>query len=269
MDRAGFARAGALAGADGRAGSAGIEFTMAGLGIRMAGAARAGLAGGGFGLTVNGEVRGWPAALTLADGDLVEVSPGPRGVYGYLRFDAEIGVTELLGSRATNLMAGLGGFAGRALKHGDRLTLEPAGAAPPIVGDRKTPADGPIRVLPGLHAEMLGKEVWTAFAGAEFTMSSRLDRMGVRLADPSGVFAAHDARTLVSDAVVPGDIQILGDGTPVILMRDHQPTGGYPRIATVIGADLDRLAQTRPRAALSFEPVTLEHAHRLAREARR
>jgi allophanate hydrolase subunit 2 len=84
--------------------------------------------------------------------------------------------------------------------------------------------------------------------------------MGVRLRDPGGVFAGQRRLSLVSDAIVPGDIQILGDGVPIVLMRDHQPTGGYPRIATVVSADLDRFAQMRPGAPVRFRPVTLEHA---------
>jgi allophanate hydrolase len=69
----------------------------------------------------------------------------------------------------------------------------------------------------------------------------------------------------VSDAVVPGDIQILGNGTPIVLMRDHQPTGGYPRIATIITADFDRFAQMRPGTAIAFASVSVEHAHSLLR----
>ena len=64
----------------------------------------------------------------------------------------------------------------------------------------------------------------------------------------------------MSDAIVPGDIQILGDGTPIVLMRDHQPTGGYPRIATVISADIDRFAQLRPGTEVTFQPVTVAKA---------
>ena len=79
--------------------------------------------------------------------------------------------------------------------------------------------------------------------------------MGVRLEDGGGLFREQRRLTLVSDAIVPGDIQILGDGTPIALMRDHQPTGGYPRIATIVSADLDRFAQMRPGTALTFTPV--------------
>jgi len=74
------------------------------------------------------------------------------------------------------------------------------------------------------------------------------------------VFAGLHHLSLVSDAIVPGDIQILGDHSPIVLMRDHQPTGGYPRIATVVSADLDRFAQLRPGTEVRFQPVTLEHA---------
>ena len=89
--------------------------------------------------------------------------------------------------------------------------------------------------------------------------------MGVRLTDSERVFADATILSLASDAIVPGDIQILGDGTPIVLMRDHQPTGGYPRIATVVSADLDRFAQLRPGTAVAFASVTVEHAHALLR----
>lgn len=92
--------------------------------------------------------------------------------------------------------------------------------------------------------------------------------MGVRLNDSCCVFAATNILSLASDAIVPGDVQVLGDGTPIVLMRDHQPTGGYPRIATIITADLDRFAQFRPGTAIAFTPVTVEHAQDLLRSRR-
>ena len=95
-----------------------------------------------------------------------------------------------------------------------------------------------------------------------------MDRMGVRLADDGKVFAGASILSLVSDPILAGDIQILGDGTPIVLMRDHQPTGGYPRIGTVISADLDRFSQMRAGEAVAFEPVSVEHAQRLLRSSR-
>src|SRR5690606_33402537 len=118
------------------------------------------------------------------------------------------------------------------------------------------PVGGPIRCLWGLHADLFSEAVRLAFVSAPFVVSPRIDRMAVRLDDRTGVFRGVRALSLVSDAVVPGDVQILGDGTPIVLMRDHQPTGGYPRIATVLDADLDRLAQLRPGSEVRFQPVT-------------
>jgi allophanate hydrolase subunit 2 len=125
------------------------------------------------------------------------------------------------------------------------------------------PEHGPIRFVWGLHANLFVAEVRQAFVERPFVVSTRLDRMGVRLTDSSGVFSGAPILSLVSDAVVPGDVQILGDGTPIVLMRDHQPTGGYPRIATVISADLDRFAQLRPGTELAFAPVSLHKARQL------
>jgi len=121
MDRGAFAAAGAQLE---RAGATGIEITAAGLAFRAEGPLHLGCAGGTFGLSVNGKARDWPGRLALEAGDVVEVTPGPAGNYGYLRFDREIEVPPLLGSRATNLTVGLGGFKGRAL----RATASPSAA---------------------------------------------------------------------------------------------------------------------------------------------
>lgn len=256
MDRSAFERAGAWLG---RAGTAGLEFTTAGLGFTAEGSVRAGCAGADFALSVNGGRRDWPAELSLDAGDAVEITPGHAGNYGYLRFDRELAVAPVLGSRATNLAVGLGGFKGRALRAGDRLELgqlgEPQAAAPAATAD-----SGPIRVLWGLHAGQFDARIREAFVQTAFQISPSLDRMGVRLLDPEQIFRFQRRLTLVSDAIVPGDIQILGDGTLTVLMRDHQPTGGYPRIATIVTADIDRFAQLRPGAEVRFRPVTLEHA---------
>lgn len=255
MDAGAFRQAGAMLG---RAGATGIEFTAAGLAFTAEGPLRAACAGGDFVLAVNGNRREWPARIGLAAGDRVEITPGPAGNYGYLRFDRDVDLPAVLGSLSTNLAVGLGGYKGRALRAGDRIPLGGEGAsAPPAPA---ASGDGPIRILWGLHADQFDAVLRTAFVRAAFTVSSSLDRMGVKLLDPAGVFRGQKRLSLVSDAIVPGDIQILGDGTPIVLMRDHQPTGGYPRIATVVSADLDRFAQMRPGAEVRFQPVTLEHA---------
>jgi allophanate hydrolase subunit 2 len=232
MDRGAFARAGAALPA---AGSTGIEHTQG-----LAFVADMPL------LVATPELR------RVAAGERVEIAPA-AGNYGYLRFEREIEVPALLGSRSTNLAVGLGGKGGRALKAGDRLEFGAAGQ--PVPPPPETGGSGPIRVIWGLHAALFGSETCQQFIAARFVISTSLDRMGVQLLDPAGVFRQPARLSLVSDAIVAGDIQILGDGTPVVLMRDHQPTGGYPRIATVVSADLDRFAQLRPGTEVTFQPV--------------
>ena len=263
MDRGAFALAGELGGG----GAGGIEFTMAGLEIRLSsGQCRMGFAGGDFELRVNGNRFDWPGSVALTEDDIVSITPGRHGNYGYIRFDADLAVAPVLGSIATSSRARLGGLDGHSLRVGDVIELRGGGSSVPMAAAQAVgPDDGPIRVTWGLHADLFSRDVRQRFIESGFLISSRLDRMGVRLDDSAGVFADAAILSLASDAIVPGDIQILGDGCPIVLMRDHQPTGGYPRIATVITADLDRFAQLRPGTSVAFEPVTVEHAHALLR----
>lgn len=262
MDQGAFRQAGALAGAGS---GAGIEMSRAGLDLVIeTGAVRVGWAGGAFAVRINGAALGWPGAARLSAGDLLSVTPGSAGNYGYLRFGARLDLPDVLGSLATNMRARLGGLEGRALAAGDRLRFEDEAGEPGPIATAPV-EDGPIRFIRGLHWERFSPQVRSQFVGARFRVSPAMDRMGVRLADEDGVFGGQSILSLVSDPVLPGDIQILGDGTPIVLMRDHQPTGGYPRIGTIIGADLDRFAQMRPGSVLAFEPVSVDHAHRLLR----
>ncbi len=268
MDAAGFVRAAQLAET---AADTGLEITMAGIAFTYTGKAlKAGFAGGAFTLAINGKPEQWNAAYTLETGDKIDIKPGPAGNYGYIRFGAELDVPVVIGSRATNLIVGLGGFEGRALRPGDSLSLVPASGE--ILHAAETPVapapEAAIRFVWGIDADRFPAETLHAFTQSSFTISTKLDRMGVRLEDRDAVFTNARILSLVSDAIVPGDIQILGDGTPIVLMRDHQPTGGYPRIATLISADLDRFAQLRPGTKVQFAPVTIAHAQALMKKAR-
>ena len=262
MDCVAFARAGERLGG---AAAAGIEFTTAGLAFTVAdgGLTIAG-DGGAFAVSINGKAKRWPVRAALKTGDRVAITPGSRGNFGYLRFDRELDLAPVMGSVATNSIAGLGSLKGRALQAGDVLGFGPkikhgTVGTPEI---RETEA-GPFRFIWGLHADLFSGETRQRFVTESFRVSPRIDRMGFRLEDPAGVFAGMKLLSLVSDAVLPGDVQILGDGAPSVLMRDHQPTGGYPRIGSVISGDLDRLAQCRPGTELRFVPVSVQHAGRL------
>lgn len=262
MDRGAFSRAGAWLG---NPGATALEFTMAGLTMVVdAGPVSVATDGGNFRMTVNGRAMDWPARAVLKAGDELDIRPGPAGNYGYLRFDREVLLDPVLASRSTNTVVALGGLGGRALEAGDLLPLGPrlqrsAGAHPAGFAFE----EGPIRFVWGIHADLFDLETRNRFVTERFVVSQRLDRMGARLDDPDGVLAGTRALGLVSDAIVAGDIQVLGDGTPVVLLRDHQPTGGYPRIGTIVSADLDRFVQLRTGSEIRFRPVTVAHAHLL------
>lgn len=275
MDRRAFSAAEEAAGVPC---GAGIEFTASGIAFRYQGQGVVmGLAGGAFVATRNGAPLNWPGSVSLADGDLIDIRAGAWGNYGYVRFSSEIDVPVIMGSRSSNVTVGFGGFEGRALKAGDVLPLNTASKtllSKTSAVQRDTihvPTDVDvasrylIRFVWGIHAEVFSPDLRTTFSGAPFIISRRMDRMGVRLDDPLGVFRGKSILTLVSDPVVPGDIQILGDGTPIVLMRDHQPTGGYPRIGTIIDADIDRFAQVRTGKEIIFQSVTVKHAHDISR----
>lgn len=261
IDRSAFERAGSLAGSTGAA----IEFSMLGLDILVEdGPLHAGWAGGHFEVFLNDKPLAWPGNAALQPGDRLRIGTARSGNYGYLRFGGEIDLPVVMGSRATSLRAKLGGLDGRALKAGDGLSISSSSKSlGPVEPSRAN--EGPIRFIWGLHAEIFSAELRAQFVTRSFRITSMMDRMGVRLKDEAGVFATSKILSLVSDPVVCGDIQILGDGTPIVLGRDHQPTGGYPRIGTIISADLDRFFQLRPNAEVWFQSVGLDHAQALLR----
>jgi 5-oxoprolinase (ATP-hydrolysing) subunit C len=261
MDRTAFALAGRLVGTT----DAGIEFTRAGLDVTILdGEIALAWAGGDFLARRNGKTLSWPGREMFRAGDRLTVEPGAAGNYGYLRFGGRIELPPVLGSRSTSTRARIGGLSGRPLTAGDALTIRSQSVILEEA-EAQTSHTGPIRFIWGIHAHIFAASIRQAFTTHPFEISPMMDRMGVRLIDRAQVFAGASILSLVSDPIMPGDIQILGDGTPIVLMRDHQPTGGYPRIGTVVTAHLDRFAQLRPGSPVAFSPISVDHAHRLMR----
>jgi allophanate hydrolase len=210
------------------------------------------------------ELAAW-RSLTLDDGDMLRVR---RLVHGRIAVVAVEGLAlpEVLGSASTYTRAALGGLDGRALAPGVRLPAAPASerreqmlAEPPRV------SAGPIRVVPGPQDDRFSAEALAAFVATDYRVTGEADRMGVRLEGPP--LAHAGAPEIVSDATVPGSVQVPGNGQPIVLLADAQTAGGYPKIATVIGADLARLAAARPGETLRFAWVDAATGERLARAA--
>lgn len=198
-------------------------------------------------------------AHRLLPGTELSVGMIERGMRAYLAINGGFAIAPVMGSASTLTRAGLGGMEGRALRAGDLLDVG-KGTQPSL--RRRCPhsaiarlyAEGPIGVMLGPQDDYFSAEQITRFLAGPYTITPQSDRMGFRLAGPQ--ITHLRGADIVSDAIVAGSIQIPGNGQPIIAMHDRQTTGGYPKIATVIAADLSRLSQFRPGQMLRFEAVS-------------
>ena len=222
-----------------------------------------------------------PGGRRLEPGNAYRVEPGttiafpgsldPRhGSRCYLAVPGGFDVPVVLGSRSTCLAAAFGGVEGRRLRRGDVLT---AGAADPgAASEAAWPADTPavdgdtagsdqssVRVLPGPLLDATGWRALHELCDTTWTVAPDSDRMGLRLGGPP---LPSDARGIVSHGVAWGAIQLPPGGAPIVLLADHQPTGGYPVIAVAITADRPVLGQLAPGHLVRFEAVDVATARR-------
>jgi biotin-dependent carboxylase-like uncharacterized protein len=270
MDPLACAVANAAVGAD--AGAAAIEISLGGVLVDVLDATvPVALAGGAFEISLDGRPVPGAVRLALEPGRQLRVRAGTAGAWCYLAVGARIAVPPVLGSVATHTRSGLGGLDGRPLAAGDRLPLADVRApdmpATLVAPWLERPGDV-IRVMLGPQADYFADDQIALFCAGPWTVSPRCDRMAYLLDGPT-LRHAHGFN-IISDGIAMGAIQVPGDGRPIVLMADRQVTGGYTKIATVIGADLGRLAQLRPGARFRFEVVTVEQAvaaRRAEREA--
>ena len=234
---------------------------------------RVALAGAGASLVVGAEKTRIEAgqSVTLPRGEIVEVVVGRQSASCYLAAEGGIAVPSVLGSASTYVRAALGGLDGRALRSGDLVPLAMACASERpelrLSSPMEATGDQPIRVVLGPQQEYFTEEAVATLLSAEFRISPSADRMGMRLDGP--VLQLSRGWDIVSDAIVTGAIQVPGSGQPILLLADHQTTGGYPKIATVVSADLPVVGRRRPGEALRFIAVTVEAAEQLCRAAER
>lgn len=232
-------------------------------------------------------IPGWRALLVKA-GTTLTFGPARWGCRAYLAVAGGIDVPEVMGSRSTHLRAGFGGYEGRALRGGDdlqrgapsELAEEIAAGAPRDTGQRTFALTqkrigaqsirsifdrSTVRYTTGCEARLFGAATRAAFDETTFTVSPASDRMGFRLTGRA--LEIDDEQELPSRGVAFGSVQVPRGGEPILLMADHQTTGGYPVIADVIAADLPLVAQRKPGDKLRFQRVDVGEAQRVLREA--
>jgi 5-oxoprolinase (ATP-hydrolysing) subunit C len=256
MDRLAQAQANALV--SNAPGAAVIELALAGIKLQVEdGACRVALMGAAMPIKIDGMTCQPSAAMTAHAGQVIEVGSARTGRFGYLAVAGGFDLPLQLGSLALHMRAAVGGIDGRALRAGDRLPLHlKAPSGPDLMASRAIhPGTGPIRVILGPQDDHFTKAGVQTFLSAPYTITANADRMGMRL---TGAPIEHGPKgyNIVSDGIATGAIQVPGSGEPLILLADRQTTGGYPKIAAVVTADLPRLGQAGPGDLLHFIQVT-------------
>ena len=226
------------------------------------------------------------APLLAKAGSTLEMGTTAVGLCSYLAVGGGIATSPVLGSRATDVKCGIGGLKGRKLVKGDPLPTGPCDTAALwrkiTVKQLSRPLrDAAVRV--GLHpVHIQGAQtlpILRAVAGPQdaaftaqglrdfthgiYTLTPNCDRMACKLAGPP--LAMRHGADILSDGIVPGSVQVSADGQPIVMLTDHQTTGGYAKIATVISADLPALAQLRPGQRVCFAWVSPAQAVQAAR----
>lgn len=245
----------------------GLEFTAdCSLAIALSGTAR-----GSLNVTAaDGAVAEHGAGRTvfIRAGDRISLAPMRDSNLAFISLSAEIDLPRIYGSQSTSVNARLGGLDGRRFADGDRLPLIPVKdrPAPRILSDCAAFFACPerLRVVLGPQDYAFDSQQTERLLDTNWTLTSKMDRMGVRLKGPQ-ILHKHSA-DILSDGIVKGAIQVPGDGQPIIMMADHQTTGGYTKIACVISADLGALARLHPNRTVRFQAVTQQEAEALARQ---
>jgi allophanate hydrolase len=191
----------------------------------------------------------------LPAGAKLTIGGAKQGVFGYVAFAGGITTPPIMDSRATHLTAGIG----KRLEAGDTLSIgkDPDRMRPPmkLASDNRF-TGGTIRVMPGPQTDYFSEQTRATFTQTTFNRSPRGNRQGIRLDYDGTGFPIEGDRNIVSDLIVPGDIQMTGDGVPYVLLAECQTIGGYPRIGSVIPADLPKIAQAAPGTPLQFQFLT-------------
>jgi biotin-dependent carboxylase-like uncharacterized protein len=230
--------------------AAGLEITLGGLTARFHRTTTIALTGAPCAVTVGGRA-GWSGGpLTVRAGERVQLGVPERGLRTYLAVRGGIDVPPVLGSRATDLLAGLGPptvTAGTCLPVGTAYDRWPAVDLAPVPALPGTPV---LRVLPGPRDDWFTLESRRQFGESTYTVSPQSNRIGLRFEGPA-LARAHRAE-LPSEGMVRGAVQVPPDGTPVLFLADHPVTGGYPVIGVVEPADVDLAAQVRPGQQVVF-----------------
>jgi antagonist of KipI len=247
-----------------------LEMTLVGGEFEFEARAVAAVTGSDFSPEMDGKPFPLWTPVPVQKGHTIRFAATRNGARCYLCVQGGLQITSVMGSTSTHLFSGVGGQQGRSLRKGDLLPYPPsAGEAMP---PRQFPAErlslfeesALLRVTEGVQLRFFSPETRRLFSSSWYEVSEEANRMGLLLNGPQLHSLAQP--DMVTEGVPLGAVQISGDGLPILLFVDHQTTGGYPKIANVISADLHRVGQLRPRNRVRFQFVTLQEAWSLLQE---
>ncbi len=246
--------------------AAGIEMTLLGGAFLFPEGAVLALSGSDFGARLDHVPVDPSMSFEARPGQTLRLGPTRSGARSYLCVQGGIDVMPFLGSASTHTLSGLGGFEGRPLRKGDVLSI---GGAPqsyrkrivaPHILSRLSPRKI-LRCTSGPQSEWFAESSQHLFYSSTYRVTEESNRMGLRLEGPS--IPVSSGGHMITEGVSLGAIQVPGGGSPIILFVEQQTTGGYPKLANVISADLPSVGQLRPRDEIRFERVTFEVARAL------
>ena len=250
--------------------AAALELTLLGPALCFLQDTLLALTGGDLAPRINGRAVPMWETIAVGAGDQLTFDGVNSGCRAYLAVAGGFDVPVVLGSRSTYVPGRLGGLAGRTLQTGDILFAgkprQQAGAGI-RVPDYLIPhyrEEIEVRVVLGPEQNRFTPDSIRKFLAASYMVTQEADRMGCRLAGPR-LYHIGGA-DIISGGLPPGTVQVPGHGQPIIMLADRQTTGGYARIATVISADLPRLAQAKPGDRLRFVAVSVTEAQAVLRE---
>lgn len=223
--------------------------------------------GGDLGAKVDGNPLPRYEAVLIKAGQTVSFGGMYGGSRAYMAFAGGLDVPVVMGSRSTNLKAKIGGIEGRKLGAGDEIgfrspkTWLPNMAARKLLLPELFSREHTLRVVMGPQDDCFTEEGISTFLGSAYTISNEYDRMGCRMEGP--VIAHKNGGDIITDGISFGAVQVPSHGNPIVMMADHQTTGGYTKIANVISVDLPVLAQCMPGMKIHFEKVTVDEAQAL------
>lgn len=223
--------------------------------------------GGNLGPKINGKDIPMYQAVEVKKGDNLSFMGIKSGSRAYVAFAGGLDLPLIMGSRSTHLKSNLGGYEGRKLGAGDEIEFLVPKSHLPNMEKRKTEPEDftftscELRVVMGPQDDCFTEKGIETFLGGDYALTNEADRMGLRF---EGATVEHkDGGDIITDGISFGAIQIPSHGQPIIMMADHQTTGGYTKIAAVVSVDLPKAAQLKPGCKVRFKKVSIEEAQDL------